>query len=130
MFTNSCGFNRGCGCGGSASTIPTTSNCGCNHTHTCGQSNQCGYNFTPTITPITLPETTNFSHCCMYHEQPMIQPIENRTVRHHNFYPRVYVQSRYTTEDVVEANNAATMFTNPMNTTPIYPSFTNYMNTL
>ena len=141
MFTNAYGFNRGCGCGGT--TVPTTSTCGCSHTHTntcgCGQMNSCGCgSFAPTVTPITLPETTNFSHCCMYHEQPVIQPIENRTVRHHNFYPRVYVTSRYTNEEVIEPNTAATMYTspiattyaNPMATTPIYPSFTNYMNTL
>lgn len=128
MFTNAYGFNRGCGC---ATTTPSTSTCGCGHTHTCGQTNTCGCGgFTPTVTPITLPETTNFAHCCMYHEQPVIQPIENRTVRHHNFYPRVYVTNRYTNEEVIEPNTAATMYTNPMTSTPIYPSFTNYMNTL
>lgn len=137
MFANSYGFNRGCGCGGHMNTCGSTCGstdgvgscgCGCN---TCNTCNTC----MPTVTPITLPETTNCSHCCMYHEQPLIQPIENRTVRHHNFYPRVYVTNRFTTEEVVEPNTAMNMYgaTNmygTTQTTPLYPNFTNYMNTM
>ena len=127
MFCNSSGFNRGCGCG-CGNTMGSGCGCGGTSIGLGSMGTGCGCGFVPQTTPITLPESTCYAHSCHYHEHPVIQPIENRTVRHHNFYPRVYTNYRYTTEDVVEPNNVATLYSG--GSTMTYPNYTNFMNTL
>lgn len=138
MFATSSGFSRGCGggCGGSCG-----GSCG-NPFRDCdmntfdssfgmspfGGTGCGGCGFTPNVTPITLPETTNCCHCRMLHEQPVIQPIENRTVRHHGFVPRVFVTTRNTVQDVVEPNTVLDSF--GQRTMPLFPNQTNWMNTM
>lgn len=117
MYYNTCSSNYT-----ASNTYPSpcygtmgTMNYGNNYGGSCG----CGCGFQ--VTPITMPETTNCSHCCHYHEQPVIVPVEHRMVHHHAFTPRYYGVARYTSEDVVEANP----YMNVNATGGIYPNFSN-----
>ena len=115
MYFNNC--STGCGCN---TNYSYPSPC-CATTYTRNDYNNCGCgcrNFQ--VTPVTVAERTNYSHCCHVHEQPVIVPVENRMVHHHTFTPRYYGVSRVTHEDVVEDNPYTAI-----NEAAIYPNFLN-----
>lgn len=101
-YTDSCACGSmlgGCGC----ATTNNTCNNSCNSTPYNSCNNTCG-NTNPT--PLYLPETVECSNVTCCHEQPVIVPIERRTVVHHGYVPRYYQTVRYTREDVYDDNNA------------------------
>ena len=138
MYFNNC--NTGCGCNANNANV----GCGGNVKPTCANSvtNGCianAVNQAPCyamypqnvnnvgcgcrnmqVTPVTLPERVNYTHCCCVHEQPVIVPVENRMVNHHTFAPRYYEVNRMSQEDVIEANPYASI-----NEVNIYPNFLN-----
>lgn len=109
---NTGGTGCGCTCGGTIGN--SWGGCGCNNNTSCGTT--CGTNnccntwntccCTPCICPepIILAEKTCCTHTVHMHEQPIVQPIDNRLVHHHRFAPNYYTTQRFSEEHVVEEN--------------------------
>ena len=98
--------NRGCGCCGDTPCNPCV-------LPSCPPAPHCSPNIQPT--PVWTAPRENVSTRQVAHEQPIITPIDNRTVTRHVFTPRYYVQNSFSQEDVIEAN--------PFVTAPQAPAF-------
>ena len=88
----------------------------------CPRNNPCP-NTIPT--PVVLPEVTSYMHTMNFQEQPVIQPIEYRTICHTQYVPRYYYVSRYTTTSDNATNANINTDDAYMNANCIYPTFMN-----
>lgn len=115
MFFNSNMFDRGFGCGCCGDTP-------CNPCVLpgCPPQPHCAPNIQPA--PVIMPTQEQISRRQVAHEQPIITPIDNRTVTHHVFRPRYYVTNTYSQEDVIEPNPFASGFTPTPPMTPFTPN--------
>lgn len=114
MFFNQNMFNDrgfGCGCCGDTPCNPCV-------LPGCPPQPHCPPNIQPN--PVIMPTREQVSHRQVAHEQPIITPIDNRTVTHHVFTPRYYVTTSFSQEDVIEANPFTSGFT-PTPTVPFTP---------
>lgn len=112
MYFNPNMFDRGMGCGCCGDTP-------CNPCVLpgCPPQPHCPPNIQPN--PVIMPAREQVCHRQVAHEQPIITPIDNRTVTHHVFTPRYYVTNTYSQEDVIEANPFAAQGFTP---TPFAPT--------
>ncbi len=117
MYFNPNMFNErgyGCGCCGETPCNPCV-------LPGCPPKPHCAPNIQPN--PVIMPTREQVSHRQVAHEQPIITPIDNRTVTHHVFTPRYYVTNSFSQEDVIEANPFASGAAPTLPFTPMTPSF-------